>query len=74
MHKLEHFVVVAIGVGLDSIVSQGLGRTAPTLVQGGDESRFVFDLVELLIIIGHGFEFFPGWMEKKHLPSGFREV
>jgi hypothetical protein len=56
MHNFEHFIVATISVGLDSIVSQGLGRAAPALVQGGDESGFVVDLVELLIKVGHGFE------------------
>jgi hypothetical protein len=56
MHNLEHFIVVTIGVGLDPVVSQGLGRAASALVEGGDESGFVVDLVELLIKIGHGIE------------------
>ena len=74
MYNIEHFIVVVIGVRLDALICQGLGRTASTLVQGGNEASFIFDLIELLIKIGHGFEYFPGWMDKKHLYSGFREV
>jgi hypothetical protein len=56
MHNFEHFVVVAICVGPDAVIGQGLGRTATALVQGGDEAWFIPNLFELLVIIAHGFE------------------
>ena len=44
----EHLLVTRVAVLIDSVQAQRLGRAATTLIEGGDETGFVLDLLQLL--------------------------
>ena len=50
VHDVEHLVVTGVLIGLDSIVGERLRSASPALVQGGEETPAIADLLVLLLV------------------------